>query len=106
MMLLLAFGVASLWSFYVALLLDRPDLAKVVPPDFVLPVHAIFAVVLLMIVARLSFTEIRRSKSWMRHGIGIYTRNLVVIGLGVVLMIFTCREVLNGVDPSGTRALW
>lgn len=107
MKLLIALIGGGLWAFFIALQLDRPDLAvKLVPEASQILVHGGFVVFLLWVVYVFSHREIRSSKSWWRHGPGIYLRNLVVISLGVVLLIFTCREVLNGVDPTGTRALW
>ena len=101
MRLLLLLIVGGLWAFYVTLLLDRPDLAHVVPDQYAVVVHVGFGLFFLWIVYAWSDVEIRTSKSWWRNGPGIFLRNLVVIGLGVGLLVFTCREVLHGVDPTG-----
>lgn len=106
MMLLVGLIVGGAWAFYVALLLDRPDMAQTLAPPWPMALHVVFAVVFLATVYRYSHREIATSKSWWRHGPGIYLRNLVVLGLGMALILFTCREVLGGVDPSGVRQLW
>lgn len=106
MSLLLGMVASFVWTFYVALLIDRPDLARTVHEPWPLVIHVGFVVVFLLSAYRFSHREIVSSTSWWRHGPGIYVRNLVVIGLGVGLILFTCREVLHGVDPSGVRKLW
>lgn len=107
MIALLTLLLCGAWAFYIALLIDRPDLAAtIVPAGDMLVVNAVFAVFFLITVYRLSHLEISRSKSMIRNGPGIYLRNLVVIGLGVGLIVFACREVLHGVDPTGRRALF
>lgn len=106
MISLLILLAAGLWSFYITLLLDRPDLATIVPPDLEPIVHASFAIILLATTLAWSWIEIKTSKSWLKHGLGIYLRNLIVISLGVALIIFTCREVVHGLDPTGHQPLW
>ena len=94
------------WAFYAALLLDRPDLARIVPEPYPLVVHGLFVVLLLWAVARVSSPEIRSASSAWRHGPMIFLRNLVVVSLGVVLLVFTSREILHGIDPTGVRPIW
>jgi len=98
--------VGGAWAFYVALLIDRPDMAATIPEPFPNAFHIAFAVFMVVMVYRLSHGEIITSKQWAKHGLGIYMRNFVVVMLGIGLLLFTCREVLHGVDPSGMRKLW
>ena len=98
--------VGGAWAFYVALLIDRPDMAATIHEPFPNAFHIAFAVFMLVMVYRLSHREIMTSKQWAKYGIGIYLRNFVVVMLGIALLLFTCREVLNGVDPTGVRKLW
>ena len=105
MILLVFLLVAAGWSVLVALLLDRPDLAAAIPPPYQTAAHAAFALMLLVVVIRASIGEVRGNSSGARS-VAIFLRNLVVIGLGVALMLFTCREILHGVDPTGTRHIF
>ena len=98
--------LAGAWSFYLALIIDRPDLAKIVPPDLSPFVHGAFVLLLLWTLWQVTFPEIRTaSKKW-RYGPQITLRNLVVLCLGIALLLFASREVLHGMDPTGHKALW
>jgi len=106
MKFILALLLATLWSFYVALLLDRPDLAKAVMPPWDKIAHGAFGVVLLRAVVGLSWDEIKHAKSWRAHGLGIVLRNSLVTLLGIGFLVFTCRAVLDGIDHTHLRKLW
>ncbi len=106
MKFLLACLVGLGWTFYMALLIDRPDLAAAVTEPWPKIIHGVFLIVLLRTVYGLSAGEVHYAANRLRHAPVIWLRNLVVTLLGVLLMLFTCREVLNGLDPTGVRDLW
>jgi len=106
MNLLVASLVGLGWTFFVALLIDRPDMAATVHEPWPKVIHGVFLVVLVLFVYGASANEIRLTKGRFFRAPAIWLRNLIVIGLGLALMLFTCREVLNGVDPTGARKLW
>ncbi len=94
------------WTFFVALLIDRPDLAATVPQPWPQVIHGVFLIVLARTLYGVSATEIRLTHGGFSRAPRIWLRNLIILGLGLTLMVFTCREVLNGIDPTGHRALW
>jgi hypothetical protein len=106
MKFLLACLIGLGWTFYVALLIDRPDMAATVTEPWPKIIHAVFAIVLLRTVYGLSADEIKLTDRPWRRAPGIWLRNLIVAGLALALMLFACREVLNGIDPTGLRRLW
>lgn len=106
MTILLASLIGLCWTFFVALLIDRPDLAATVPEPWPRVIHSVFLIVLVLAVFSVSATEVRMTKGRLFRAPAIWLRNLIVLGLGLALMLFTCREVLNGVDPTGLRKLW
>jgi hypothetical protein len=106
MIFLLLLILAGAYSFYIALLIDRPDLAKIVPPDLSPFVHGAFVVLLLWTLWRVTYPEIRTANRKWRYGPTITLRNLIVLCLGLALLLFASREILNGMDPSGHRKLW
>jgi hypothetical protein len=105
MSFLLLLILAGAWSFYLALLIDRPDLAKIVPPDLSPFVHGAFVLLLLWTLWRVTFPEVRTASRPWRYGPMITLRNLMVLCLGM-LLLFASREILNGMDPTGHKALW
>ncbi len=106
MKFLLACLIGFGWTFYIALLIDRPDLAAAVVEPWPKIIHGVFLIVLLRTVYGLSAGEVRYASSKFRNAPVIWLRNLVVTALGVLLMLFTCRELLNGLDPTRVRDLW
>ena len=94
------------WTFYITLLIDRPDLAATVTEPWPKVIHGVFLIVLIRTLYGVSADEIRLTKGRIFRAPGIWLRNLIVIGLGLLLMWFTCHWVLNGVDPTGQRKLW
>ncbi len=106
MSFLLMLILAGAWSFYAALLIDRPDLARIVPPDLAPFVHVAFGLLVLWTLWRVTFPEVRTASRRWRYGPSIALRNLVVLALGMALLIFASREILNGMDPTGHKALW
>lgn len=106
MNILLGLMIGAAWAFFAGLILDRPDLAAVIREPYATGIHIAFGVFFLSLVFVLSFHEIRMSKARWINGPKIYLRNAVVMGLGVVLLIYGSRILLNGIDPTGHRALW
>jgi hypothetical protein len=106
MRIILASLIGLGWTFYIALLIDRPDLAATVLEPWPKVIHGVFFIVLMRTLYGVSADEIRLSKGRFLRAPSIWLRNLIVVGLGLALMLFTCREVLNGVDPTGLRKLW
>ena len=106
MNILLGLIIGAAWAFYEGLVLDRPDLAAVIHEPYATGIHIVFGVFFLSLAFVLSFEEIRRSRAWWFNGPKIYVRNAVVMALGVVVLIYGSRILLNGIDPTGHRALW
>jgi hypothetical protein len=106
MKFLIAFILGAAWAFYVAVLMDRPDLARVVTSPWGLVAHAGFALLLTRTVIGVSWDEIRSSRLRWRDGFGVLLRNLIVTLLGETLLVFISRTLLNGIDPTHHRALW
>lgn len=106
MNMLLGLIVGTGWAFYAALLLDRPDLAAVVPRPYGTAIHIGFIAFFLGLTFLLSWQEMRRTTAWWINGPKIYLRNTVVIGLGVVLLVYGSRILVDGIDPTGHQALW
>lgn len=98
--------IGSAWAFYEALILDRPDLAAIIHKPYATMIHIAFAVFFLGLVFILSWPEIYNSINRWINGPKIYLRNTIVVGLGVVLLLYGSRILLNGIDPTGHRALW
>jgi hypothetical protein len=106
MNILLGLIIGSAWAFYEALILDRPDLAAVIHDPYATIIHIAFAAFFLGLVFVLSWQEMHRPTRWWITWPKIYLRNTIVMSLGVVLLIYGSRILLNGIDPTGHRAVW
>ncbi len=106
MNIILGLLIGAAWAFYEALRLDRPDLAAVVQAPYPTVIDIAFAAFFLGLVFILSWQEMYRSTRWWINGPKIYVRNAAVMSLGVVLLLYGSRILLNGIDPTGHRALW
>lgn len=106
MKLLLSLILGGAYAFYIALLIDRPDLARAVVPPWDVVAHAAFVVLLIRFTVGASWDEIRAAKNRWANGPVILFRNLVVILLGCGLLLFTARAILYGIDQTQHRALW
>jgi hypothetical protein len=104
--LLLLLLIGGGWAFLAALLLDRPDQIAFLPETTRLYLHIGFVCFMLIAMVRVSRAELSHAiKPW-RYGPQILLRNLAILCVGVVLLIFVSRELLHGIDPSGHRAIW
>ncbi len=98
--------VGGLWSFFVAVILDRPDQITFLPHSTVTALHVGFAVFILLTTFTLARAEIRNVLNPWRNGPVIMLRVMAILAAGEVLMIFISRELLHGIDPSGLHKLW
>ncbi len=106
MKFLLALLVGLVWTFYVTLLFDRPDMAATIRDPWPNVIHGVFAIVLLRTIWGISVDELRASKSRWFGAPAVWLRNLFVLAMGLAVMAFTWHLLLQGIDPSGLRPLW
>ena len=106
MILLLMLLIGSAWAFFIALELDRPDLIAFLPTQHQLYTHGGFIAALVVVVVYVSWFELTHDKLTVLQSTKLLTRNCIVLGLGVVLLIFISRELLHGIDPTGRAPIW
>ena len=106
MMFLFIVALGAACGFYLALLIDRPDLLAAVTQQQQQMLQAGFAILLLLVLARLSWPQIRDGQRGFSHVFNILMRNLLVLVAGVVLLAFVGRMLLDGLDHTHHHALW
>jgi len=93
-------------SFYLALLMDRPDLLVKFSHDRQTQLQIFFAVVYVLTIGRLAWQQIRDAHMPWQNGFSIVMRNVLAITGGLALLVYISHLLLNGIDHTGHRQLW
>jgi hypothetical protein len=93
-------------GFYLALRLDRPDLLAVVDQRQQGMLQVAFLVLFLLVLAKLSWPQIRYGQLGIAPAVRILVRNVLVLVAGLILCTYIGRMLLDGIDHSHHRALW
>jgi hypothetical protein len=96
----------AIWSFFLALQIERPDLIAFLPQQNQLVIDALFFAVGFIFTVNISRFEISDKQLSFVGAFKLVMRNLVVIGLGLGMLVFISRELLHGIDPTGRIKIW
>jgi len=106
MFIILMFLCGCAGSFYVALILDRPDLLVKLSHDRQMQLDIFFAAAYVLTIIRLAWRQIAEAHLPWQNGFSIVMRNVLTISAGVALLIYISHLLLNGIDHTGHRQLW
>jgi hypothetical protein len=106
MILLVIAALSAVWGFFLALQFDRPDLLRRLDSGSQWALHAIFGVLFLLVLIRISWRQIADHAFSLVNFGRIMSRNSLVLIAVVVLLVFIARMLLNSIDPSGHRQFW
>ncbi len=106
MVILIIIGIAAGWAFFLALLIDRPDLLVELPQHAQIRLHIFFAAFFVVTLIVFCWRQIADADSPWKNGVTIVVRNALVMVAGLALLVFISRELLHGIDHTGHHKLW
>ena len=106
MVILIILAIAAGYAFYLALLIDRPDLLVALPLLAQTRLHMFFAGFFVLVLIVFCWRQVAHAANPWQNAWTIIFRNALVMVACLALQVFVSRELLHGIDHTGHRKLW